>query len=59
LIAYLPTSAAGIIAVAVALNSAGAVGDAYILYKLIRLGKSTLVNDSGDKVLFYTQNINE
>lgn len=59
LIVLMPTSAAGIIAVAVALNTAGAVGDAYILYRLMRLGKTTLVNDSGDKVLFYTQNINE
>lgn len=54
-ISVLPVSSAGIIAVAVALNTAGAVGDAYILYRLTLLGKTTLVNDAGDKVLFYTQ----
>lgn len=55
LILVLPESAAGLVASAVALNTAGAVGDAYILFRLTQLGKTTLVNDSGDKVLFYTQ----
>ncbi len=56
LIWLLPASAAWLATVVVALNTAGAVGDVYILCRLLRSGKDTLVNDSGDQVLFYTLN---
>ncbi len=41
----------------VALNTAGAVGDMYIVARLLRLSPDSLVKDAGDRVSFFEQQL--
>lgn len=42
-----------VLAFGVALNTAGSVGDLYIVARLLRLSSGSLVKDAGDRISFY------
>lgn len=53
LMLVVPISWLLIIALLVALNTGGAIGDLYVFTRLLKASKTSIVNDSGDIVTFY------
>jgi hypothetical protein len=55
LMLLVPVSWILMVALLVALNTGGAIGDIYVFIRLLKRSKTNLVNDTGDVVTFYEQ----